>query len=169
MIARLKHRISSINSMNYRNKSNDALKLHKKLNFLIQTVQLSRIEQHIVFINTENISAKRLIEYRNTVNSRYNECGGRSKSNKFGRIRYNQNYRGSDRGSDRGNGRGDRWGEYYILLGNLIQIQVYFQHLLKISSNATCLFRRHSLLSIKVIFRSYLKNRISEIVNSLER
>ena len=65
MIARSKHQISNINSMNYRNKINDALKLHKKSNVLIQTVQLSRTEQHIVFTITEDISAERLIEYRN--------------------------------------------------------------------------------------------------------
>ena len=63
------------------------------------------------------------------VNPRYNECGGQSKSNEFGRIRYSQD----DRGSGRGGGRGDRWGRYFIFLDNLTQIQVYFQqHLLKI-------------------------------------
>ena len=90
-------------------------------------------------------------------------------SHVIGRIRYNQNYRGRGRGMGRGNGRGGRWGGYFIFLGNLTQIQVYFQHLLKISSDATCLFRSHSLLSIKVIFRAYLKTRISEIVDSLEK
>ena len=31
----------------------------------MQTVQLSRIEQHIVFTTIENINAEKLIEYRN--------------------------------------------------------------------------------------------------------
>ena len=96
------------------------------------------------------------------MNTGYNECGGQSKSNELKRIRYNQDNRGSGRGDGRGCG-------YFIFLDNLIQIQVYFQHLLKIFSDARCLFRSHSLLSIKVIFRAYLKNRISEIVDSLER
>ena len=95
-----------------------------------------------------------VFEYLGTVNTDYNECGGQSKSNEFGRIRYNQDDRHSDRGSGRGSGRNndrdDRWDEHFIFLDNLIQIQVYFQqHLLKIFSDATCLFRSHSLLSIK--------------------
>ena len=71
-----------------------------------------------------------------------------AKSNEFRRIRYNQD----DRGNGRGNGRGDRWGGYFIFLGNLIQIQVYFQHLVKISRRCNM---SHSFLSIqKVIFKS---------------
>ena len=65
MIARSKNPISNINSNEYRNKINDALKLHKKSDVLVQTVQLSRTEQHIVFTTTENINAEKLIEYRN--------------------------------------------------------------------------------------------------------
>ena len=64
MIARSKNRISIINSIEYRNKVNDALKLPKKCDVLIQTVQLSRTEQHIVFTITENINVEKLIEYR---------------------------------------------------------------------------------------------------------
>ena len=57
IIARSKSSISNINSNKYRNKINDVLKLHKKFNVLIQTVQLFDIEQYIVFTTIENISA----------------------------------------------------------------------------------------------------------------
>ena len=66
MIAILKNQISTINAVKYRNKINDALKLHKKDDVLIQTVQLSLIGQHIVFITTENSNAQELFEYRKT-------------------------------------------------------------------------------------------------------
>ena len=65
MTVRSKDRISNINSSEYWNKINDALKLHKKLDVLIQTIQLSRTEQHIVFTIIENSIAQKLIEYRN--------------------------------------------------------------------------------------------------------
>ena len=65
MIARSKDRISNLNSIEYRNKVNDVLKLHNKCDVLIQTVQLSCTEQHMVFTTTKNINAEKLSEYRN--------------------------------------------------------------------------------------------------------
>ena len=65
MIVRSKNWISNINSIKYRNKINNALKLHKKLDVLIHTIQLSRIEQHIVFPIMENFIAQKLIKYWN--------------------------------------------------------------------------------------------------------
>ena len=55
-----------INAVEYRNKINNALKMHKKVDVLVQTVQLSRTGQHIVFTTTENSNAQKLIEYRKT-------------------------------------------------------------------------------------------------------
>ena len=66
MVVRSKNRISNINSIEYRKKINDALKLHKKFDVLIQKIHLSHIEQHIVFTIIENFIAQKLIEYRNT-------------------------------------------------------------------------------------------------------
>ena len=65
MIARPKIQISNINPVEYRNKINNALKMHQKFDVLIQTVQLSRTGQHIVFTTIENSNAQKLIEYRN--------------------------------------------------------------------------------------------------------
>ena len=39
--------------------------MHHKFDVLIQTVQLSRTGQHIVFTTIENSNAQKLIEYRN--------------------------------------------------------------------------------------------------------
>ena len=47
-----------------RSKINDALKLRKKSDVLVQTMQISRIEQPLVFITTENLNVQELIEYR---------------------------------------------------------------------------------------------------------
>ena len=66
IIARPKNQISTINAVEYRNKINDALKLHKKGDMLVQTVQLSRTGQHIVFTTTENSNAQEFVEYRKT-------------------------------------------------------------------------------------------------------
>ena len=66
MIVKSKNRISTINAIEYRNKINNALKMHKKVDVLVQTVQLSRTGQHIVFTTTENSNAQKLIEYRKT-------------------------------------------------------------------------------------------------------
>ena len=66
MIAKSKNQISTINAIEYRNKINDALKLHKKDDVLIQIMQPLRTEQHIVFITTENLNAQKSIEYRKT-------------------------------------------------------------------------------------------------------
>ena len=66
MIAKPKNQISTINAVEYRNKINNALKMHKKVDVLVQTVQLSRTGQHIVFTTTENLNAQKLIEYRKT-------------------------------------------------------------------------------------------------------
>ena len=65
MIVRSKDRISNTNFSEYRNKINDALKPHKKLDVLIQTIQLSRTDSHIVFTIIENSIAQKLIKYRN--------------------------------------------------------------------------------------------------------
>ena len=54
MIVKSKNQISTINTVEYRNKINDALKLHKKDDVLVQTMQLLRREHHIVFITIEN-------------------------------------------------------------------------------------------------------------------
>ena len=64
MVAKSKNQISTINTVKYRNKINDTLKMHKKVDVLVQTIQLSRTEQHIVFTTTENSNAQKLIEYR---------------------------------------------------------------------------------------------------------
>ena len=66
MITKSKNQISRINAIEYRNKINDALKLYKKVDVLVQTMQLSRTEQYIVFITIENLNAQKLIEYRKT-------------------------------------------------------------------------------------------------------
>ena len=52
--------------MKYRNKVNDALKVHKKDDVSLKTIQLSCTKQQIVFITTENSNAQKLIEYRKT-------------------------------------------------------------------------------------------------------
>ena len=65
MIAKSKNQISNINPVEYRNKINNALKMHQKIDVLIQTMQLSCTEQHIVFTTSENFNAQKLIEYRN--------------------------------------------------------------------------------------------------------
>ena len=65
MIARSKNQISNINSVKYRNKINNALKMHQKIDVLIQTMHLSRTGQHIVFTTIENFNTQKLIEYRN--------------------------------------------------------------------------------------------------------
>ena len=65
IIARSKNQISNINLVEYRNKINNALKIHQKFDVLIQTMQLSRTEQYIVFITIEYFNAEKLIEYRN--------------------------------------------------------------------------------------------------------
>ena len=69
MIARSKNQTSNINFVEYRNKINNALKMHQKFDVLIQTIQLSRTEQHIVFTTIENFNAQKLIEYRNAWNN----------------------------------------------------------------------------------------------------
>ena len=66
MIAKSKNQISTINAVEYRNKINDTLKLHKKDDVLVQTMQLWRTKQHIVFITTKNSNTQKLIEYRKT-------------------------------------------------------------------------------------------------------
>ena len=63
IIARSKNQISKINSIEYRNKMKDALKLHKQFDVLIQTIQLSRIKQYIVSTIIENSNAQKLTEY----------------------------------------------------------------------------------------------------------
>ena len=65
MITKSKNQISTINTIEYRNQINDALKLHKK-DDVLQTMQLSRTKQHIVFITTKNLNVQKLIEYRKT-------------------------------------------------------------------------------------------------------
>ena len=65
MIVRSKNRISNINSIKYRIKINNAIKQDKKHDVLIQTVQLSRTKQYIMFTIIENSIAQKLIEYRN--------------------------------------------------------------------------------------------------------
>ena len=57
IIAKLKNQTLTLNVIEYQNKINDALKLHKKVNMLVQTMQYLRTEQHIVFITTENSNA----------------------------------------------------------------------------------------------------------------
>ena len=57
MIVKSKNQISKIHSIEYRNKINNALKLHKKLDVLIQTIQLSRTEQYIMFTIIDNFIA----------------------------------------------------------------------------------------------------------------
>ena len=59
MIVKSKNQISTINAIEYRDKINDALKVHKKDDVLIPTIQLSRTKQHIVFITTENPNAQK--------------------------------------------------------------------------------------------------------------
>ena len=66
MIVKLKNRISTINAIEYRNKINNALKMHKKADVLVQTMQLLCTEQHLVFTTIENSNAEKLIEYRKT-------------------------------------------------------------------------------------------------------
>ena len=53
MIARSNNQISTINEVEYRNKINDTLKLRKKDDVLVQTIQLLRTKQYIVCITTE--------------------------------------------------------------------------------------------------------------------
>ena len=56
MIAKSKNQILTINEIEYRNKINNALRRHKKVDMLVQTMQLLRTEQHIVFTTTENLN-----------------------------------------------------------------------------------------------------------------
>ena len=58
MFMRSKNRISNMSSIEYRNKINDTLKLHKEFDVLIQTMQLFRTEQHIVFTIIKNFHAQ---------------------------------------------------------------------------------------------------------------
>ena len=57
MIAKSKNQLSTLNAIEHRNKINNALKMHKKVGLLIQTMQLLRTEQHIVFTTIENSNA----------------------------------------------------------------------------------------------------------------
>ena len=101
--------------------------------------------------------------HTSTVDPRYNECGGQSKSNEFERIRYSQD----NRGSDRAGSRGDRWSGYFIFLDSLTQIQVYFQHLLKISDDFLLLWRcnmsslKFSFCIVQMLWRHFLQNFLS--------
>ena len=59
MIAKQKNQISTKSAVEYRNKINDALNLHKKVDVLVQTVWLLRTGQHIVFTTTENSNTQK--------------------------------------------------------------------------------------------------------------